>query len=200
MPDRLVKSRLLFRLAVGDDFSSPFLERGESVPDNPSILDRCPYCGVHHVQIQNAWEGNSPGKSADNWRIVYCSNPGCNRYTLLRNDEGRLFQYPPGKFDLPTDPKIPAGVPGEYNESATCLAIGCHLASMTMSRRVLQRCLKQQGFNEKTPDEQIEAAKADGKPEAILCSRRRDSKIRQHRADPDDDNLALATAENAHTY
>jgi hypothetical protein len=69
---------------------------------------------------------------------------------------------------------------------------------MTMSRRVLQRCLKQQGFSEKTLEKQIDAAKADGtipkRYHSLADEIRKYGNIGAH---PDDDNLALATAENA---
>ncbi len=165
------------------------------------IVDQCPHCGTRHVETRAVAEAQDTQRD-ERWLVLQCQNGECKRLfvrlTHMPAPFTKRFQYPPGKIDLPSDPKIPAEVPNEYREAATCLAIGCHLASMTMSRRVLQRCLKQQGFNEKTLERQIETAKADGtipKRYHVLADEIR--KYGNIGAHPDDDNLALATAENA---
>lgn len=165
------------------------------------IIDQCPHCGIRHVEAAPSAEAQD-AKQDERWMILRCQNPDCNRLFVrlchIPAPFKKRFQYPPGNIDLPSDPKLPPEVPPEYREAATCLAIGCHLASMTMSRRVLQRCLKQQGFSEKTLEKQIDAAKADGtipkRYHSLADEIRKYGNIGAH---PDDDNLALATAENA---
>jgi len=99
---------------------------------------------------------------------------------------------------LPKELKLPPGVREEFAEAADCLQFGSVLASMTMSRRVLQRCLKAQKFTQKSLGQQIDAAKDDG----TIPNRYHDlvDEIRLYGnigAHPDDDNASLVTSENA---
>ncbi len=161
------------------------------------LLDQCPHCGTRNVDCEDkTGSGHADGTV---WQIVCCRNPKCNKFVFLhRRDNNNLFQYPIGKLDVPNDPAVPSEVVMELRESMTCLYVGCYLASMTMSRRVLQRCLKQQGFTQKTLAQQIDAAKADGtipkRYHALADEIREYGNIGAH---PDDDNAALVTADNA---
>jgi Domain of unknown function (DUF4145) len=163
------------------------------------LVDQCPHCGAKHVQTKIKAECNDT-RHNELWFFLQCQNPKCDRFFALFCNQQRepQFQYPVGKFSLPNDPKIPAEVPDEYRQAATCIAVGCYLASMTMSRRVLQRCLKQQGFEQKILAQQIDAAKADGtipkRYHSLADEIREYGNIGAH---PDDDKAHLATAEHA---
>lgn len=162
----------------------------------PMTLEQCPHCKVFHVHVGQQWEGTPSHDPKDIWRVMICQNPTCLKLVLIRDDHGKRFQYPPGNFELPQDQKIPPGVHSEYREAATCLALGCYLSSMTMGRRVLQRCLKHQGFEQHTLAQQIDAAKADGtipkRYHQVADEIRLYGNIGAH---PDDDNAGLANQE-----
>ncbi len=161
------------------------------------ILEQCPNCAVRNTSATGVAEAG--GREQGIWRVYRCENQDCLKLVFIHHKpDGQSFQYPAGKFDLPNDPNIPAHVPDEYRQAGTCKAVGCYLASMTMSRRVLQRCLKQQGFDQKTLAQQIDAAKADGtipkRYHALADEIRQYGNIGAH---PDDDQAHLVTADNA---
>ena len=86
----------------------------------------------------------------------------------------------------------------DYQEAGKCLDAGCYKASMVMSRRALQRCLKEQGCPQKKLYDAIEHAVKD----SILRKAFHPiaEEIRQYgnlSAHPDDDQLDNANYNNA---
>jgi hypothetical protein len=60
--------------------------------------------------------------------------------------QGKLLDvYPTGTFELDSSVPIADEIRADFREAGLCLGTGCPKASMIMSRRVLQRCLKEQG-------------------------------------------------------
>jgi len=175
------------------------------------IIDQCPHCQVRHVEVaerQHDHWGYNPDGTASYYLIGHCNNPKCGKKVFLLsrsrmsgNTTGKdiFFMYPCYKGHLPDDPKLPEQVQEEFSEAAECSQIGAYLSSMTMSRRVLQRCLKAQGCEQRLLAQQIDAAKSDEiipKRYHLLADEIREyGNIGAH---PDDDKVELATSENAH--
>jgi len=115
-------------------------------------LDKCPHCGTSHVEsVIQLEQLLDPYKADFSWRVVRCNNPKCNRLVLaFMGQAGSVLGiYPPGSFDL--DPNIPISqeIRDDFKEAGLCLSASCYKASMVMSRRVLQRCLKEQGCTQR---------------------------------------------------
>ncbi|MCH7726019.1 MAG: DUF4145 domain-containing protein [Planctomycetes bacterium] len=163
------------------------------------ILEQCPHCGVAHVNTAHAWHAGQGGESAVAWYVEKCQNPECQKFVLVIMEGEKVSgTYPTGRYELGAKLEVSKEIRDEYREAGTCLGAGCCLASMTMSRRVLQRCLKHQGFEQRTLNEQINAAKNDAtiprRYHALADEIREYGNIGAH---PDDDNLELVTPENA---
>ncbi len=173
----------------------------------PVILDECPHCRATHVQLSmlfvTEW-GESGGRT---WAVLaQCQNTLCQRRMFFlcdshpqRTQPKRIdFLYPLCSGTLPKELDLPGRIREEFMEAAESLQIGAILASMTMSRRVLQRCLKAQGFEERNLYDQIEAAKKDGtmpkRYHELADEIRKYGNIGAH---PDDDKIELVTTENA---
>ena len=169
-----------------------------------AILIECPHCGVKD-QIANGGHAVGGWEGVSHWLVRMCSNPLCRRPIFVVYDEVKsettaapIFTYPllGGKLDKET--QFPKYVREEFKEASHCHQIGAYLASMTMSRRVLQRCLKHEGLNQRTLFEQIETAKNQN----IIPRRyaKLVDEIRQYGnfgAHPDDDKMELVTEKNS---
>lgn len=108
-----------------------------------------------------------------------------------------VFLYPFAGCEALDASILPAGVPEEFTECVTCSVVGASLSSMTMARRVLQRCLKDKGHLQHILAQQIDAAKADGtipkRYHEIADEIRIYGNIGAH---PDDDKMSCVTTEN----
>lgn len=169
-----------------------------------ALLIECPHCGVKDQIAQGGhavggWEGIS------HWLVRNCNNPLCRRPIFVVYDEEQskttgvpIFTYPLTGGVLDKDTEFPEHVREEFLEASHCHQIDAFLASMTMSRRVLQRCLKHQGFKQRNFYDQIEEAKK----EKIIPRRyhKLADEIRHYGnigAHPDDDNLELVNERNS---
>ena len=165
------------------------------------IIDQCPHCSVRHVQASPAF--HQPLKDGDGttfWAVVRCQNSSCKRLVLVETDArsqvSRMFPF--AAYELTPAAQIPDAVREDFREAGLCLGANCYKASLVMSRRVLQRCLADQGCNQNKLVDAINAALADGtlrkafKPLA--------EEVRQYGnlgAHPDDDNLAATNQATA---
>jgi hypothetical protein len=111
------------------------------------ILNQCPHCGVRHVSIQHHSE--LPFKDNDHsvkWLVKRCMNDTCRRLVLVEMDKKAVTKiFPFVGYELETQTSIPQAIIDDVREAGLCLGAGCFKASLVMSRRVLQRCLKEQG-------------------------------------------------------
>ncbi len=139
-------------------------------------------------------------QSSEWWYVLTCNNPKCNRIVFAELDStGKVVKmYPIGSHDLEPTLPISDEIRKEYREAGTDLDSGCFLSSMTMSRRILQRCLKDHGCDQRNLNEQIDAGKTSGvipkRYYKIADEIRKYGNIGAH---PDDDAMQLATKENA---
>ena len=94
---------------------------------------------------------------------------------------------------------IPPAIVEDFQEAGVCLDAGCFKASLVMSRRALQRCLKAQGCTQHRLVDAINHAIQNSilrKPFETLAE-----EIRQYGnlgAHPDDDQLENATRESVY--
>lgn len=162
------------------------------------VLDECPHCATRSVQARvtnvDQFQESNP---FDAWVTVRCSN--CGRLTLmLESGQSRGIVYPGLAPHRDYRDDIPDEVVDDYNEAGACLGAGAYKASMVMSRRALQRLLKQQDHKEKRLVAAIDAAKSAGtihpRYHALADEIREYGNLGAH---PDDDQLANANAENA---
>jgi len=166
------------------------------------IIDQCPHCSVRHVQTETCFR--QPLFARDgriHWAVERCQNPTCLRLVLvqLTNTDEIQNVYPFAKFELESTATIPQDVREDFREAGICLGSGCYRASLVMSRRVLQRCLKAQGCNQPKLVNAIEHAVSTG----ILrkAFHQLAEEIRQYGnlgAHPDEDQLANANRDSAH--
>lgn len=165
------------------------------------IVEACPHCGTRHVQTQVRFtEHTGPTGDFPQWRIVRCQNPNCFMLVLVAMADNKTVSgiHPVGSYELPSTDLISKEIREDYLEAGIALAAGCPKASMVMSRRVLQRCLKEQGCNQRNLVDAIDHAVNEGvlrRPFHSLAT-----EIRQYGnlgAHPDDDQLQIANAENA---
>ena len=115
------------------------------------IIDQCPHCGVRHVQTtQRFREPLDAGDGNLLWQVERCQNDTCRRLILVQiTNTGNVQQiYPFVEYALDSKAKIPVNIQSDFKEAGICLGAGCFKASLVMSRRVLQRCLKEQGCNQ----------------------------------------------------
>ena len=106
--------------------------------------------------------------------------------------------YPLGSFDLDSNIRIGQEMRSDFREAGLCLAAGCYKASMVMSRRVLQRSLKEQGCTQRNLVDAIDYAVKEG----ILrkAFHKVATEIRQYGnlgAHPDDEQLTNVNEKNA---
>lgn len=166
------------------------------------LIEKCPHCEVVHVQTNVEWFGED---QAGNWRVLRCQNPDCGKFIFACIQGGHggrggwiINMYPLVNFQLDANLEISQEIRREFEEAGKDLANGCYCSSMTMSRRVLQRCLKDQGHNEKQLAKQLDSAKK----EKTLPTRYHSlaDEIREYGnigAHPDDDQVLNVTKESA---
>ena len=112
------------------------------------IIEKCPHCETQHVQTEPLHtQVFVPGNPDTNWTVLRCQNNRCRHLVLAITDRhGNVKQlYPSGGFELDSEASISQEIRGDFREAGLCLKAGCYKASMVMSRRALQRCLKEQG-------------------------------------------------------
>ena len=163
------------------------------------LIEKCPHCGAKHVDTSSPAVATGPGQPGIEWRILVCNNPECRKMVLAEHDNGKFVRiYPAGSFDIDEKLRISQAVRREFKEAGQCLVAGCFLASMTMSRRVLQRCLKEHGFDQRQLADQIDAAKLNGtipkRYHSLADEIRVFGNIGAH---PDEDQAINANRENA---
>lgn len=165
------------------------------------IIDQCPHCRTRHVQTK--LEFNSPLNASNNeiiWYLLRCQNPGCNRLILeVKTNRGQSLQiFPVGDFQLDINAPIPEPIRDDFKEAGLCLAANCFKASLVMSRRALQRCLKEQGSDQRNLVDAIDAAIKNGvlrkSFHALAEEIRHYGNLGAH---PDDDQLMNANRESA---
>ncbi|WP_428506912.1 DUF4145 domain-containing protein [Roseateles sp.] len=108
------------------------------------------------------------------------------------------YIYPFANYELDSTAPVPDAVREDFREAGICLGASCHKASLVMSRRVLQRCLADQGCAQNKLVDAINAAIAGGILRKAFHPLAEE--IRQYGnlgAHPDDDNLAAANQETA---
>lgn len=159
------------------------------------LIDKCPHCNTSYVQTDNLFSDQFIPGHPDNkrWNFTRCQNPKCKKLILAEtNQEGEIEGiYPAGSFELDSNKITDAEIISDFREAGLCLSVGCFKASMVMSRRVLQRCLKFQGCTERMLVDAIDHAINNGIIRKALCGIA--TEIREYGnigAHPDDDQLS----------
>src|SRR5688572_421343 len=112
------------------------------------VLDQCPHCGVRHVQTLHRFsEALNARNGAVLWMVERCQNTACQYLVLVQTtNTGKIEQvFPFATYELDSNASIATEIRDDFREAGLCLGAGCYKASLVMSRRVLQRCLKEQG-------------------------------------------------------
>lgn len=166
------------------------------------VLDQCPHCGVRHVQTQGRFsEALFVRDGAVLWHIVRCQNAACQRLVLVQaTNTGNVQQvYPFVAYQLDSTADVPADIRDDFREAGVCLGASCYKASLVMSRRVLQRCLHDQGCTQNKLVDAINHAMQNNILRKAFHPLAEE--IRQYGnlgAHPDDDQLQNANRESAH--
>ena len=164
------------------------------------ILDQCPHCYVRHVATTNAF--NQQLKQTDGsvtWQIVRCLNQRCQSLVVIEfAGPGIRRIFPFLAYELDAKASVSQPIIDDFREAGLSLGAGCFKASLVMSRRVLQRCLKKQGCSQYKLVDAINYALQN----SILRKAFHPlaEEIRQYGnlgAHPDDDQLENATQESA---
>jgi len=165
------------------------------------ILDQCPHCGVQHVQSQDAFaQALDANDGTRLWRLQRCQNVDCRRLVLIQiTNTGEIEKvFPFTNISLDTAAEISAEIRSDFEEAATCLGAGCYKASLVMSRRVLQRCLREQGCTNRNLVDAIDNALESGILRTafhpLANEIRRYGNLGAH---PDDDQLQNANQQSA---
>lgn len=166
------------------------------------LIEKCPHCNTSHVQTELRFGENIiSGIPFPAWRVLRCQNPACRKLILIavRNDkEDIVGMYPAGSYELSGAIKISQEIRDDFREAGLCHAAGCDKASMVMSRRVLQRCLKEQGCTQRNLVDAIDDAMGRGilrkNFHAVATEIRQYGNLGAH---PDDEQLQNITTENA---
>lgn len=174
-------------------------------------LEICPHCNVSHVQIavsaHATWESNKSTCFLGNCQNPDCSGPVFFIREHINATDGMgyrhglvTFLYPFAlSTGLDSSISLPDRVVEEFQESIKCMAVGALLSSMTMSRRVLQRCLKDKGYSQHRLVDQINEAKKNGTIPAryheIADEIRHYGNVGAH---PSDDKASCVTNDNCH--
>lgn len=127
------------------------------------VVEQCPHCGTRHVQTALRWTEVLKPNSGASWQTVRCQNPKCAALILVEkvNDVVQRI-YPAATFELDADAPIANEIRDDFREAGLCIGAGCYRASLVMSRRVLQRCLKAQGATHRNLVDAIGQAASDG--------------------------------------
>ena len=166
------------------------------------LITQCPHCSVRHVQTNPRF--NEPLRAGDGsvlWHVLRCQNPQCQRLVLAQVTAHGTVQgmFPVGSYELDTLAQISREIREDFREAGLCLGASCFKASLVMSRRVLQRCLKDQGCTQDKLVDAITHAVQNGIVRKAFHPLAEE--IRQYGnlgAHPDDDQLTAANRENAH--
>ena len=164
------------------------------------LLDKCPHCNASHVQANQRFRDQFKA-GVDNvlWDVVRCQNPTCTKLVLaVLGASGVQKIYPSANFELDESINIAAEIREDFQEAGNCLGADCYKASMVMSRRALQRCLKENGCTQRNLVNAIDHALEHN----ILRPAFRPiaEEIREYGnlgAHPDDEQLSNVTRENA---
>lgn len=167
------------------------------------ILDQCPHCGVRHVQTQNRFADTmDPQKGAVVWYVERCQNERCNKLVLVECDSNTrdvLSVFPFVSYQLDSNAAILAPIVEDFREAGLCLGAGCFKASLVMSRRVLQRCLQDQGCNQRNLVDAIDAAIKAGVLRKAFHPLAEEIRLYGNLgAHPDDEQLTNANRDSAH--
>lgn len=166
------------------------------------ILDQCPHCGVRHVQSSTQFTQHLDARDGTRlWMIERCQNAKCQKLVLVDlSNTGSINRiFPFANYELAATAPIPDAIREDFREAGLCLGASCYKASLVMSRRVLQRCLAEQGCAQNKLVDAINAALANGTLRKAFHPIAEE--IRQFGnlgAHPDDDSLAKANQESAH--
>jgi hypothetical protein len=167
------------------------------------IIDTCPHCETKHVQTSARFSDNLDARTAARqWGLYRCQNKDCGKLILIQTKQSGEIElvYPPTGTGLESTAPVSQEIRDDFREAALSLGVGCYKASLVMSRRVLQRCLKEQGATQHNLVDAIEhSVKA-----AILRKSFHPiaDEIRHYgnlSAHPDDDQLQNANRESAET-
>jgi len=166
------------------------------------IIDKCPHCDTSHVQGTQVFHQQLSEQHAGvTWRITRCQNPACSKLVLCALAGATvLATYPVGRFELVADVPIGKEIRDDFREAGLCLGASCYKASLVMSRRALQRCLKEQGCDQNKLVDAINHAISTHVLRKAFHPLAEE--IRQYGnlgAHPDDDQLQNATQESAAT-
>jgi len=115
------------------------------------IIDQCPHCLVRHVQSANAFKQPLSAKDGSVlWALERCQNQECTCLILIQQTNTGTIQqiFPFATYALDSNADISNEIRADFEEAGKCLGAGCFKASLVMSRRVLQRCLKAQGCDD----------------------------------------------------
>ena len=169
------------------------------------ILD-CPRCGVKRVATSLLFGGpddQAHDPQGTQWQVQRCQS--CGLLILLVLDtvnagEGNRT-WPAGSYELDEALTIEPALRDDYREAGLCSDAGCYKASLVMSRRALQRVLKEQGCTQRNlggNDGAIAHAIKTGILRKALHAIAEE--IRQYGnlgAHPDDEQLDVASKESA---
>jgi hypothetical protein len=165
------------------------------------VLDQCPHCGVRHVQTSHQFDQPlTAGNGTKFWYVERCQNGACQKLVLAEiSGTGAVERiFPFAQYELDGSAQIPDAVRNDFREAGLCLGAGCYKASLVMSRRVLQRCLADQGCSQNKLVDAINAAITNSilrkAFHALAEEIRHYGNLGAH---PDDDNLAAAGQESA---
>jgi hypothetical protein len=132
---------------------------------------------------------------------VRCHNNACQHLVLVQTTIREEIQqiFPFAAYELESTATIPAKIRDDFREAGLCLGAGCYKASLVMSRRVLQCCLKEQGCTQNKLVEAVDHALKNNILRKAFHPLAEE--VRQYGnlgAHPDDDQLASANRESAH--
>ena len=123
------------------------------------IIKRCPFCRTANSGAQPSGTvfGVANGLG---WTFANCLNPACKKLLVISMSEqlGNHVLYPVVEFTLDGAADIPEEIRNDFQEAGKCLLSGCYKASMVMSRRTLQRVLKEQDCTQRNLIDQINHA------------------------------------------
>lgn len=163
-------------------------------------LDKCPHCETKHIESDiQLNQLLNPSDVSFSWIVVRCRNPKCQQLVLVSEDQGVIKNlYPLGSFEIDITIQVDQEIRSDFKEAGLCIGAGCYKASMVMSRRVLQRCLKEQGCMQRNLTDAIDYAIKEGilrKPFHKIAT-----EIRQYGnlgAHPDDEQLVNVNEKSA---
>lgn len=165
------------------------------------VIDQCPHCGTRHVQTSRQYADHFVANDMSvTWQLVRCQNIACQKMILVEQPLGQepLVKYPFAVYLLESSIKVPQPLRDDFNEAGICLGAGCYRASLVMSRRALQRILKEQGCTQRDLVDAINHAVSTGQLRKafhpLADEMRHYGNLSAH---PDDNQLGNATRDSA---